>query len=54
MRIARRHTPPDSAFPGDLRGFYYWDPSEAPLNRGDRAMEEFHLALFAHHLRWAR
>jgi hypothetical protein len=38
--VARRRTPPDSAFLGDLRTFYYWDSSEAPLVRGDLAMHE--------------
>ena len=54
MRIARRHTPPDSAFLSDLRGFYYWDSYEAPLRRGDLAMEDLYPALFAHHPRWVR
>ena len=54
MKVARRRTPPDSAFLGDLRRFYYWDSYEAPLVRRDLAMEELYLALFAHHPRWAR
>ena len=32
--VARRRTPPDSVFLGDLRTFYYWDSYEAPLTRG--------------------
>jgi len=54
MKVARRHTPPASAFLGDLRGFYHWDSYEAPLLRGDLAMHEIYLALFAHHPLWAR
>jgi hypothetical protein len=54
MKIARRHTPPDSAFLGDLSGYYYWDSYEAPLRRGDLAMHEIYLALFAHHPPWFR
>jgi hypothetical protein len=54
MKIARRGMPPTSAFLGDLGGFYYWDSYEAPLQRGDLAMHEIYLALFAHHPRWAR
>jgi hypothetical protein len=54
MTIARRRTPPESAFLGDLGGFYHWDSYEAPLRRGDLAMHEIYLALFAHHPRWAR
>ena len=54
MKVARRRTPPDSAFLGDLRSFYYWDSYEAPLAHGDLAMHELYLALFAHHPRWAR
>jgi hypothetical protein len=54
MKVARRRTPPDSAFLGDLRGFYYWDSYEAPLMRRDLAMEPLYLALFAHHPRWAK
>lgn len=54
MKIARRYTPPDSAFLGDLSEFYYWDSYEAPLRRGDLAMHEVYLALFAHHPRWFR
>jgi hypothetical protein len=54
MKVARRRTPPASAFLGDLRGFYYWDSYEAPLARGDLAMHELYLAMFAHHPRWAR
>src|SRR6058998_1444314 len=52
--VTRRSTPPVSAFLGDLRGFYHWDSYEAPLGRGDLAMHEIYLALFAHHPRWAR
>ena len=52
--VARRRTPPDSAFLGDLRNFYYWDSYEAPLARGDLAMHELYLSLFAHHPRWIR
>ena len=54
MEVARRKTPPDSAFLGDLRTFYYWDSYEAPLSRGDLAMSDLYLALFAHHPRWAK
>ncbi|SEP48514.1 Protein of unknown function [Rhodospirillales bacterium URHD0017] len=54
MEVARRQAPPDSAFLGDLRTFYYWDSYEAPLRRGDLAMHELYLALFAHHPRWAK
>ena len=54
MKITRRHTPPASAFLRDLAGFYYWDSYEAPLRRGDLAMHEIYLALFAYHPRWAR
>jgi hypothetical protein len=54
MKVTRRRTPPDSAFLGDLDAFYYWDSYEAPLRRDDLAMHEIHLALFAHHPRWAR
>lgn len=54
MKVSRRATPPASAFLGDLGGFYYWDSYEAPLRRGDLAMHEIYLALFAHHPRWAR
>jgi Protein of unknown function (DUF2867) len=53
-KVARRRTPPDSAFLGDLRRFHYWDSYEAPLARGDLAMHELYLALFGHHPRWAR
>jgi hypothetical protein len=53
-KVARRHRPPDSAFLGDLRSFYYWDSYEAPLAHGDLAMHELYLALFGHHPRWAR
>ncbi len=53
MKVTRRHTPPESAFLRDLGGFYYWDSYEAPLRRGDLAMHEIYLALFAHHPRWA-
>jgi uncharacterized protein DUF2867 len=52
--VARRRTPPDSAFLGDLRDFYYWDSYEAPLARGDLAMHELYLSLFAHHRCWIR
>ncbi len=52
--VSRRHTPPASMFLGDIGGFYYWDSYEAPLRRGDLAMHEIYLALFAHHPRWAR
>lgn len=52
--VARRDTPPDSAFLGDLRHFYYWDSYEAPLARGDLAMDELYLSLFAHHPGWIR
>ena len=51
--VARRRTPPDSVFLGDLRTFYYWDSYEAPLTRGDLAMHELYLSLFARHPRWA-
>src|SRR5262245_61750129 len=54
MKVARRRAPPDSPFLGDLRKFYHWDSYEAPLVRGDLAMHEIYLALFAHHPRWAR
>ena len=54
MKVARRRTPPASAFLGDLRGFYCWDSYEAPLAHGDLAMHELYLALFGHHPRWAR
>jgi hypothetical protein len=54
MKVTRRPTPPASAFLGDLRGFYHWDSYEAPLRRGDLAMHEIYLALFAYHPRWAR
>ena len=53
-KVTRRRTPPDSAFLGDLRSFYYWDSYEAPLVRGDLAMHELYLSLFAHHPRWIR
>src|SRR5260221_13517037 len=52
--VSRRSTPPTSAFLGDLQEFYHWDSYEAPLGRGDLAMHEIYLALFAHHPRWAR
>jgi hypothetical protein len=52
--VSRRHTPPKSAFLGDPGAFYYCDSYEAPLRRGDLAMHEIYLALFAHHPRWAR
>lgn len=42
--VARRHTPPDSAFLGDLRTFHYWDSYEAPPARGDLAMHELYLS----------
>ena|SRR5258708_26457354 len=54
MKITRRRTPPASAFLRDLDRFYYWDSYEAPLRRGDLAMHEIYLALFAHHPRWAK
>ncbi len=53
MTVSRRRTPPASDFLGKLDGFYYWDSYEAPLRRGDLAMHEIYLALFAHHPRWA-
>jgi len=53
-KVTRRRTPPDSAFLGDLRSFYYWDSYEAPLVHSDLAMHELYLALFGHHPRWAR
>lgn len=52
--VARRRTPPHSVFLGDLRTFYYWDSYEAPLARGDLAMPELYLSLFAHHPPWIR
>ena len=52
--VARRRAPPNSAFLGDLRTFYYWDSYEAPLARGDLAMHKLYLSLFAHHPRWIR
>jgi hypothetical protein len=52
--VSRRRTPPASAFLSDFGSFYYWDSYEAPLRRGDLAMHEIHLALFAHRPRWAR
>ena len=51
--VVRRQTPPPSAFLPDLQSFPYWDSYEAPLKRGDLAMHELYLALFAHHPRWA-
>jgi hypothetical protein len=54
MKVTRRRTAPASAFLGDLEASYYWDSFEAPLRRGDLAMHELYLALFAHHPRWAR
>jgi hypothetical protein len=54
MKVSRRRMPPASAFLGALDGFYYWDSYEAPLRRGELAMHEIHLALFAHHPRWAK
>ncbi len=54
MKVVRRRTPPDSAFLGDVGRFYYWDSYEAPLRRGDLAMHEIYLALFAHHPPWFR
>ena len=53
-KVTRRRTPPDSAFLGDLRNFYYWDSYEAPLARGNLAIKELYLSLFAHHPRWIR
>ena len=53
-RVSRRHTPPANGFLSDPGRFYYWDSYEAPLRRGDLAMHEVYLALFAHHPRWAR
>jgi hypothetical protein len=53
-KVSRRRAAPASAFLRDLGGFYYWDSYEAPLRRGDLAMHEIYLALFAHHPRWAR
>lgn len=53
MTVIRRRTPPDSAFLDDLGRSHYWDSYEAPLRRGDLAMHEIYLALFAHHPRWA-
>lgn len=54
MKVIRRRTPPTSAFLGDLGAFHYWDSFEAPLRRGDLAMHEIYLALFAHHPIWFR
>ena len=54
MIVTRRRTPPASALLGDLRAFYHWDSYEAPLRRDDLAMHDIHLALFAHHPRWAK
>jgi hypothetical protein len=51
-RVARRRTPPDSVFPGDLRTFYYRDAQEGALARGDLAMHELYLSLFAHQPPW--
>ncbi len=51
--VVRRQTPPPSAFLPDLRSFPYWDSYEAPLDRGDLAMHDLYLALFAHHPPWA-
>lgn len=48
MSVTRRAAPPPSAFLGDLGTFYHWDSYEAPLRRGDLAMHELYLALFAH------
>ncbi len=48
MTVIRRRSPPSSAFLGDLDTFYHWDSYEAPLRRGDLAMHELYLALFAH------
>ena len=45
-KVTRRRAPPDSAFLGDLRRFYYWDSYEAPLAHSDLAMHELYLALF--------
>jgi len=54
MTVTRRRSPPASTFLPDLGGSYYWDSYEAPLRRGDLAMHEIYLALFAHHPRWFR
>lgn len=54
MNVTRRRTPPDSIFLPDFGKSYYWDSYEAPLRRGDLAMHEIYLALFAHHPRWAK
>src|SRR5260370_7577731 len=54
MTVPRRRPPPASTFLPDLGGSYYWDSYEAPLRRGDLAMHEIYLALFAYHPRWAR
>lgn len=54
MNVTRRRTPPGSVFLPDFGKFYYWDSYEAPLRRGDLAMHEIYLALFAHHPRWAK
>jgi len=52
-RVARRRTPPDSVFPGNLRNFYYWDSYEA---RSCVAISPCTscTCLFAHHPRWIR
>src|SRR5258708_39483451 len=54
MTVTRRRSPPASTFLPDLGGSYYWDSYEAPLRRGDLAMHEIYLALFAHHPRGFR
>src|SRR5258707_12153994 len=54
MPVTRRRSPPASTFLPDLGRSYYWDSYEAPLRRGDLAMHEIHLALFAHHPGWFR
>jgi len=54
MTVVRRRVPPATDFLRDLGAFYYWDSYEAPLRRGDLAMHEIYLALFAHHPRWAK
>lgn len=54
MTVMRRREPPESAFLGDLARSYYWDSHEAPLRQHDLTVTQIHLALFAHHPRWAR
>jgi hypothetical protein len=54
MSVTRLATPPGSTFLPALASAYYWDSFEAPLRRDDLAMHEIHLALFAHHPRWAK